>query len=473
MATTRTRVEQALARTPVRRVRFRLGGSHTVVTYPPLDALDPLEEGAGEPFSIAPPLGPLHYYLHSPACEHLCSFCHYTTILYDRGRSALDAYFDALEQEIEERARQTAGSFGGTVYCGGGTPTALDLMQLARLASMAGRLAGRSEARICFEASPITLAAEDGREKLNLLCDAGVHRFSVGIQTFDANILPAVRRHDLGTALTALDRLKATGRLLNIDLIQDLEGQTLASLANDLSFVARYRPEQVTWYILRLHAPSALSKRARTKGVSLVDDVESALRRAFIIEEMAKLGYRRCPGGRFTLGDEGDQYKAVRGGVDSHLLGLGVSSYSHGWGWFFRNTTDNNPRLAISDYVARIRSGRTPVRWATPITPEERTAGQLCQLAREHIPPGLLDRDDRVALEARGTLARLVRGGLMAGNERQGYWLTEIGWLFEEEIASLFYSPRVRRRLKVADAYWNAGSAQPRPSPTRAVAAKG
>lgn len=447
-------IKRALAETPIRRVRERLGGSHTVVTYPPLDALDPLRDDAGEPFSVSAPQGPLHYYLHAPACEHLCSFCHYTTTLYRDQEAEIDAYLDALEVEVALRSRQTAGADGGSVYCGGGTPTAFNPTRLARLIGFARQLVGTGDSRICFEMSPMTMAAKDGREKKRMLIEAGVDRFSIGVQTFDAELLPRHRGHDQETVLRALEMLKVGGRRLNIDLIQDLEGQTRKSIEGDLHWIETFKPEQVTWYLLRLHAPSALAKRAARSGIEQVSDVESALRRAMIIEGMAALKYRRAPGGRFLLEDGHDSYKTVRGGIDSHLLGLGVSSYSHGWDWFFRNTAHKNSRIAIRDYIARIASGHSAVRWATPISPEERTAGQLCQLSREHVPPALLEREDSVAFEARRTLALLAQAGLMQGDMTQGYSLTEIGWLFEEEISSLFYSPRIRARLEAEDAFW-------------------
>ena len=372
---------------------------------------------------------------------------------------------DALGEEVSLRARQTAGSYGGSVYCGGGTPTAFSIARLERFVSYARTLAGSSGSSICFETSPATMAAGDGREKKSLLLDAGVDRFSIGVQTFDPNLLPRLRGHDQHTVLRALDMLKASDCALNIDLIQDLEGQTRESIRLDLAFIEEYRPEQVTWYLLRLHAPSALAKRAATRGYEQVGDVESALRRAMIIEGMTGLGYHRSPGGRFLRSKGIDQYKAVRGGVDSHMLGLGVSSYSHGWGWFFRNITHKNPRIAIRDYIARISAGATPVRWATEITPEEKTAGQLCQLSREHIPMQVLEREDKVAFEARRTIDLLVRADLMRGDETRGYSLTEIGWLFEEEIASLFYSPRMRGRLESAGAYWIGTCAPAAPLP--------
>jgi oxygen-independent coproporphyrinogen-3 oxidase len=454
----RRQVERVLAETPIRRVRSGLGGSHTVVTYPPLDALDSLEVGAPEPFRITPPQGPIHYYVHTPTCESLCEFCHYTTMVYRENNTELDDYLSALHVEAEQRQAQTAGSDVGSYYFGGGTPTALNLRQLSRLLDVRRPNPSGSASEFCVETSPLTMTAADGREKLQLLLERGVTRLSLGVQTFDPDLLPDLRRHTLDTLLHALEMLKATGCALNIDLIQDLEGQTRESIENDLRCVGRYRPDQVTWYVLRLHAPSIMAKRASSHGLEGVDDVESAIRRALIIEGMRQLGYRQGPGGRFTLSPAGDIYKAVRGGVDSHLLGLGVSSYSHGWDWFFRNVTHKNARVAIRLYLERIGKGQSAVAWASAISSEERLAGLLCQLCREHIPAELLNDGSPAAAAAIETIAVLERGGLLKETSAGGWSPTDLGRLFEEEIASLFYSARARQQLERRGVYWLASS---------------
>jgi coproporphyrinogen III oxidase-like Fe-S oxidoreductase len=467
-------IARVLSGSRIRRARDRLGGSHTVVTYPPLDALNPVPEGEEEPFEIKPIQGPLNYYFHIAFCEHICDFCHYTKTRHtpDHPSSEAKDYIAALEIETERRRGQLAGANLASIYVGGGTPTALELPLLERVMAMVASL-GTATPRICVETSPITMAAEDGREKLQLLLEAGVNRISIGVQTFDEDLLPDLRRHDLKLLLGTLDMLTASPVSLNIDLIQDLTGQTRQSIENDLVFVDHYRPEQVTWYLLRLHAPSSMAKRSRPDTPFPISDLESALRRAMIIEGMEGLGYRRQAGGRFTLGETSDTYKVVRGGVDSHLLGLGVSAYSHGWDWFFRNVTHTSARLGIREYIARIQAGRTATAWATRITDAERFAGQLCQLSREHVPAEVLAKPTEQAEAARETITLLVEAGLMDGDDQQGWSPTRVGTLFEEEIASLFYSNRVRARLNALNAYWIGDVAAPTVAAATALAAAG
>jgi oxygen-independent coproporphyrinogen III oxidase len=439
----------------MRRARQGFGGSHTVVTYPPLDVLSRLEHD--EPFSLKPPSGGLNVYLHIAFCEWICSFCHYTKTMHRPGHAApeMNDYMSALADEAAMRAGPLADADIRTVYVGGGTPTALDLDHFETLLGLVAKIARGRAREICVETSPLTMTADDGCDKLAMMAQHGVNRISIGVQTFDEALLPGLRGHDRSTVIRALEALTTSGIALNIDLMQDLPGQTRQSVEQDLDWIARFRPRQVTWYILRFHDGSIMGRPNRgAADVELNDTRESAMCRDLIIHSLTKQGYRIQPGCRFTLDGQRDIHKTVRGGVDAHLLGLGVSAYSHGWGWFFRNDTSRNVRAAIRDYIARIRAGRPATGWCSPISPSERFAGRLCEAARRDVPASmLLGGANECADEARCTIERLVDAGLMTHNE-QGWSLSRLGRLFEEEIASLFFSRATREHLREVSTYW-------------------
>lgn len=448
------RVRRLLATSPMRRVRTGLGGSHTVVTYPPLDAL-PLMEG-NEPFELSPPQGGLNLYFHVAFCEWICAFCHYAKTLHTReSQSAeIDDYLSALEGEVAMRRASLAGADLKSIYIGGGTPTALEPRRLERLLTLASRAVDGVTPEICVETSPMTLADGDGAEKLAILRAHGATRLSIGVQSFDADLLEDLRGHTQAVLVGAIERLFAANVVTNIDLIQDLPGQTRQSVDGDLEWIGRLKPSQVTWYVLRFHAESSMGKAYPRSGVSvLVDDLESALRRDHIIKRMSELGYTSQAGCRFTRDGVTDHYKAVRGGVDRHLLGFGVSAYSHGWGWFFRNKTSRHVRDAIRDYIDSMQRDASPVGWAAAVDSTERRAGRLCEGARDHISWTLVVNKDANARAARAVIDRLVEYDLMQRTE-SGWRLTRLGKLFEEEVVSLFYSVSMRRRLRADNAYW-------------------
>jgi len=58
-------------------------------------------------------------YVHVPFCQAKCGYCGFSSVPI---RQALvEAYLTALEAKVEQRAR---GLEAGTIYVGGGTPTA-------------------------------------------------------------------------------------------------------------------------------------------------------------------------------------------------------------------------------------------------------------------------------------------------------------------------------------------------------------
>ncbi|MDP3737468.1 MAG: radical SAM protein [Hyphomonadaceae bacterium] len=444
----------------VRRVRAGLGGSHTTVTYPPLDALSPTN--GVEPFTIGGN-APVHLYVHIAFCEFVCSFCHYHRSHSGEHRQApaLRPYLDAVASEIASRRASLAGQPIASIYLGGGTPTAMAHEDLVRLVETLSTLQNLQTTKFCVETSPLTASGDGGRKKLRTLVASGMDRVSIGVQSFEDELLRTHRGHNLATLREALDEVFSLGIRTNVDLMQDLPLQTMDSIDNDLREIERYQPDQVTWYILRLHEGSAMNKIYAPRPEdpedtlsSVPSSLESAERRAHIITCMTSLGYRRRPGGRFMRNSASeDTYKRVRGGSRANMLGFGSSSYSHGWGYFFRNITDTKVMPSTNDYIRRMRQGGSAVGWAKQLTDIERRASRVCELSREVLPFDALAGDDASASGWRRAASICLDTGIFE-KSASGYRLTELGALFEEEIASLFYSQEVRSELRRKKLYW-------------------
>jgi oxygen-independent coproporphyrinogen-3 oxidase len=457
------------------RARSGLGGSHTVVTYPPLNALEPME--GEEPFQIDAK-SPVHLYFHVAFCEFICAFCHYQRTFTDPRRQApaVEPYVEALGREIDRRRDALADAPIQSVYLGGGTPTALDYPTLERLLSHIRRLVDLRETHFSFETSPKTVVEPDGAAKLALLVSSGARRVSMGVQTFDETILRQQRGHGRAELDAAIEAVLELGITVNLDLIQDLPLQGAEHIEEDLANIAKIRPAQVTWYTLRAQKGSTIGKlegsgTAREAALfsSIADGKASVSRRLRIISAMRELGYRPRPGGRFLRdADREDIFKSVRNGLAANLLGFGISSYSHGWGYFFRNLADRRVSHVISEYISRMRAGRSPVGSLMKLSSLERAASEMVQAARTFIPFELLDRDDATGWAWRTAAERCVEAGLL-GREAHGLRLTELGLAVEEEVSSLFYSAPVREKLASHGEYW-AGPEWFDPPAKRAVA---
>lgn len=448
----RLRRTRLVAEGTIKRIRDDLGGSHTVVTYPPLDALRPID--FRPLFESVRPVAELSLYMHIAFCEFICPFCHYETEYARLGKQEderMRGYLDALELEISCWKQALAGSRLDSLYIGGGTPTAITTERLLRLLDAVSDLPRGSNFTACMETSPLTVVANDGREKLTALIDAGINRLSIGVQTFTPKLLTRSRGHNQEVARTAVETVLGLLDNVNIDLIQDLPQQEIEHILDDLEIVASYRPAQVTWYILRLREEAGWFKAYRRSALRLANSTESLRRRLLINEGMRRIGYRAGVGGRFLREDRFcDRFKKVRARLDTTLLGLGVSSYSHGWGHMFRNVFSRGELDGLREYVARINRDGYAVEMGCKIDEVEQVASRLVAGIRSGVAlPEPTPATVSYLTSAIAQMRQLEEAGLVTVNERHEVVLTEVGHLFEEEICALFYSPAVQQRLLI------------------------
>jgi oxygen-independent coproporphyrinogen-3 oxidase len=434
----------------VRRLRTGLGGSHTVVTYPPLDALKPLD--AQEVVERITPCSDMSLYVHIAFCEYLCPFCHYDTEFARIGTQETETmrtYMEALSSELRFWQERLDGSTLGSLYIGGGTPTSLPEERLLNLLSEIRRLTILPAATLCIETSPLTTVAPDGDHKLRALVEEGFNRFSLGIQTFDEQLLRRTRGHGQAEAVKAMEIVSSLAANVNVDLIQDLPGQTEDNLLADLEFIKEFRPAQVTWYILRIQREASWFPRFIRNSLVLAESHESIRRRLLIRRGLERIGYMAQPGGRFVLEERyHDQFKEIRSGLETTLLGVGVSAYSHGWGYMFRNTYTQGKRQGIDDYVTRVEQQGHAIETGYEISEVERVAGLLVSGIRYGVRvPESTERTAHYLSRVHARLNDLVRSSLVEVNDEGAYRLTEWGSLIEEEICAMFYSPDVRARL--------------------------
>jgi oxygen-independent coproporphyrinogen-3 oxidase len=437
----------------VKRIRSGLGGSHTVVTYPPLDSLEETE-----PHQILERVGAvrnLSLYMHVAFCEFLCPFCHYETEFTKIGTEEpprMRAYMSALEREIAHWKRVIGSSELGSVYVGGGTPTAISEERLLKLLSAVGVSPGSGDhgCTVCVETSPLTTIAGDGESKLRALKSAGVNRLSIGVQSFDSQLLRRTRGYTESEAVRALEIACGVFDYVNVDMMQDLPGQTVEHILDDFSQIEQFRPAQVTWYILRLRPESSWFNRYSRQSLEFPDTIESARRTLLIREGMRRLGYISQPGGRFIREERfQDRFKQIRAGLETTLLGLGASAYSHGWGYLFRNAYTRGQDInGIREYIELVKARGHGIVAARALEEVEVAAGKLVVGIRSgiHLPQSTPQTEAYITGAAH-ILDELCRLGLVRLDSARGYELTTIGSLFEEEVCALFYSPAVKAKL--------------------------
>ncbi|MBC1211681.1 oxygen-independent coproporphyrinogen III oxidase [Listeria booriae] len=171
-------------------------------------------------------------YIHIPFCEHICYYCDFNKVFLEG--QPVDEYVDLLIKEMGMVTERHTMSPVETVFVGGGTPTTLNEAQLAKLCSAISRLFPMTEnAEFSFEANPGDLSIS----KLQVMKDHGVNRLSMGVQSFNNELLKKIGRiHTVDDVYQSVNNAKQVGfENVSIDLIFSLPGQTEADFEDTLT----------------------------------------------------------------------------------------------------------------------------------------------------------------------------------------------------------------------------------------------
>ena len=134
-------------------------------------------------------------YLHIPFCEHICFYCDFNKVFLEG--QPVDEYVDALIKEMQLSKQLHPEEKISTFYIGGGTPTTLNERQLEKLLNGIRSIYSLPKgAEFTMEANPESVSFE----KLKIMRDYGVNRLSMGVQSFNNDILKKNRPHPYSRA---------------------------------------------------------------------------------------------------------------------------------------------------------------------------------------------------------------------------------------------------------------------------------
>jgi oxygen-independent coproporphyrinogen-3 oxidase len=170
----------------------------------------------------------------------------------------------ALAKELSIRLAAAALSFD-TLYFGGGTPSLMAMEDLERVIALADEhRTGNRWAECTLEANPEDVTAERCAEWLRL----GINRLSIGVQTFDDDLLHWMNRQHSGQQAEEAIRIAAAAGFehLTADLIYGLPGRTTAQWLGDLDRMMGLPVDHLSAYILTVEPKTVLGHRVQ-KGL--------------------------------------------------------------------------------------------------------------------------------------------------------------------------------------------------------------
>ena len=150
-------------------------------------------------------------YIHIPFCNSICSYCDFCKIFYDK--KYIKSYLDNLRNEIVDRYK---GEEVNTIYIGGGTPSCLEDDELVMLFDIIKEFNLSSDYEFTIEGNVESIT----ESKLNIMKKYGVNRISIGVQSFDNDIIKLLgRRHTEREVFDKINLIKRYIDNVNIDII--------------------------------------------------------------------------------------------------------------------------------------------------------------------------------------------------------------------------------------------------------------
>ncbi|GLC88552.1 radical SAM family heme chaperone HemW [Lysinibacillus piscis] len=367
-------------------------------------------------------------YIHIPFCHQICNYCDFNKFYFQN--QPVDDYIEMLGQEMAFVTQKNPEHFQQieTVFLGGGTPTALSPQQLKRLLELIQTYIPMDYVtEFTSEANPDELSAD----KLYALLDGGVNRLSMGVQSFDEELLQKIgRTHSNEHVYDTIALAKKVGFVnISIDLMYGLPGQTMAQWRDSLAKALALKLPHYSAYSLivepktifynqyakgKLHLPTE-DLEADMYDVLMLEMEASGLQQ-YEISNFAQPGFHSVHNQIYW---DNDEYAGFGAGAHGYLAGVRYSN--HG---------------PLKKYMETIKNGDLPYVHEHLVTPNERreeqmflglrkTAGVLHSIYEEKFQESLYVRYGKVIdklvseeLLVHDTAGiRLTRKGRFVGNE--------------------------------------------------------
>ena len=318
---------------------------------------------AGEPGSG------LTLYIHIPFCAKVCTYC-----LLSRTRAiggdATEAYVAALREELRRYAALVSHLPISSLHVGGGTPTILRADQLDGILSDVAELFQTAPGfEMGIEAYPATATPQ----KLEVMREHGVHRVSMGVESFTPEVLEAVNRggQTFESVRQAVVRVREAGiPQIGLDLLAGLPKETTKSFEQTVLKTLSLEPDSIS--VNRFIAENSLMAE---RGYSPSE--QDHLRADEMLTVADQLIWLERPPTQpqrpLAMPGYGTQYVWERSGASrayfqqdmigpTSILAVGHGALGHVHGHSYYTSAGS-----IAEYVAAIESGAPPPRLAAAV----------------------------------------------------------------------------------------------------------
>lgn len=371
-----------------------------------------------------------HIYVHVPFCGRRCSYCDFSIAV--RRTVPVARYVDNVIRELVER-REKLSTLLKTIYLGGGTPSKLGGAGVANLLHRLREFAGvegsaTSPMEVTLEANPEDVSVE----AVAAWRAAGVNRVSLGVQSFDPEVLRWMHRGHSPAEAEAAVRLIREGGIgaISLDLIFAIPDRVGAGrLASDLERALQLEPTHLSVYGLTVEPRTPLGRWTARGAVEEAPEERYAEEFLLAHAQLTAAGFEHYEVSSYAR----PGHRAVHNAAywsGAPYLGLGPSA--HGFDGQVRRWNT----AAYAEWSDQVDRGIDPIGGSEVIGPAERLA-EAVYLGLRTID-GLVRRaedEDCIASWIEAGWGRRVGDRLV---------LTPDGWLRLDALAAALTSVRSR-----------------------------
>jgi len=263
-------------------------------------------------------------YVHVPFCKVKCHYCdfHFSTNLKNR-----IALVEAICKEISIRQDYLKDDIVETIYFGGGTPSILetDLIQTV-ITTIRSKFTISKNCEITFECNPDDLNAK----KLADLYQIGVNRLSIGIQSFDDELLQFMNRaHNSNESLNAVTLAKQAGfNDITIDLIYGIPGLSLDKWKQTLNQSLKLEVGHISAYCLTIEKDTVFGRWHSTGKLDPFPDDKSLEQFQYLMDFAKENEFEQYEISNFSRPNSISRHNSAYW-LGEKYLGIGPSAHSY------------------------------------------------------------------------------------------------------------------------------------------------
>ena len=285
-------------------------------------------------------------YIHIPFCHKACNYCdfHFSTSLNNK-----DDLLRCLLKELEQRRNEINTSVS-SIYFGGGTPSVLTINEIKQLIDQCFKhYKILDDLEVTLEANPEDISIE----LINGYAKAGINRLSIGVQSFQDNVLEWMNRsHSSKQATDCINWANQAGITnISVDLIYGVPEELQRNWIQDLETLISLNVTHISAYNLTVEEKTVLHKLVKEKKQLMPDQDICNDAYDLLVQTLKLAGYEQYEVSNFSKKGFQSRHNSAYW-HRAPYLGIGPSAHSFN-GQKTRSWNVSNNR----QYIKQIDSG--------------------------------------------------------------------------------------------------------------------